>query len=369
MNLEGTIWDEHVFGLTFDGKQVNYDGESFCVSSSTPLILFECPGEDSKEADRFFSERGFNVCGCYIPDEKSDEEIEEYLLSLEYKDAVVIILTKDRQLRRCEKLFKNHCIRYQLFSRIQWFFQLFRPNLKKAYHLLKDDYSKEVFTAVTGVRYKLLPESALRPYYTPNQYFAPPEMCMIDAMEVFVDCGAYVGDVVEKYIQTKNGCFKRIYAFEPGAKQYEALQNRAKRLCAEWALSEDQICCAPYGVGSQSEKMGFAQGGDGLGSMHIAKGEPTEEYAQIVDLDTYLSEEPRIGFIKSDIEGFEMEMLQGAARIIQRDKPLLAITLYHKLTDYYEIPLYLHQLVPEYQFKVLHHYFNWWETVLYAYIE
>lgn len=67
-----------------------------------------------------------------------------------------------------------------------------------------------------------------------------------------------------------------------------------------------------------------------------------------------------------DIEGSELEALKGAVHTIQRDKPKLAICIYHKPEDMTEIPLYIKSLVPEYKLYVRHHSNCCTETVLYA---
>ncbi len=76
--------------------------------------------------------------------------------------------------------------------------------------------------------------------------------------------------------------------------------------------------------------------------------------------------EDKVTFIKLDIEGSELEALRGAEKIIRRDKPRLAISIYHKPQDYFEIPLYIRGLVPEYKLYIRHHKFNKNDTVLYA---
>ena len=91
------------------------------------------------------------------------------------------------------------------------------------------------------------------------------------------------------------------------------------------------------------------------------------EQIKIVKLDDFLKDE-NVSFIKADVEGSEMSMLRGAADIIRTKKPLLAICLYHKLSDYYEIPLFIKSLVPEYHFEIRHHSPIINETVLYCYI-
>jgi hypothetical protein len=72
--------------------------------------------------------------------------------------------------------------------------------------------------------------------------------------------------------------------------------------------------------------------------------------------------------IKMDIEGSEMEALRGAASTIKNNMPKLAVCLYHKITDFWEIPLFLHEVAPEYKFYVRHHIISpcLIDTVLYA---
>lgn len=67
-----------------------------------------------------------------------------------------------------------------------------------------------------------------------------------------------------------------------------------------------------------------------------------------------------------DIEGAEMEALKGAENILKRDKPKLAICLYHKREDMWEIPYLIKSIKPEYKFFIRHYSNYEGETVLYA---
>jgi FkbM family methyltransferase len=60
----------------------------------------------------------------------------------------------------------------------------------------------------------------------------------------------------------------------------------------------------------------------------------------------------RVDFIKMDIEGAEMGALAGAASTLKQWKPRLAISAYHLIDDFYQIPRLIHKLNPSYHIYV-----------------
>lgn len=74
----------------------------------------------------------------------------------------------------------------------------------------------------------------------------------------------------------------------------------------------------------------------------------------------------RATFIKMDVEGAELKSLIGAENTIKNYKPRLAISIYHKPSDIYEIPQLLMEYRPDYRFYIRHYTSYIWETVLYA---
>lgn len=261
----------------------------------------------------------------------------------------------------------------QLFSVMKIFYELFQPSYREVYDLLEDDLSKEIFTEVLNVRFKIKPPRTLLKYFDKDQYFTLPEMTTFDAESVFVDCGAFVGDTVEKFINNCQSLFGKIYAFEPGKIQANAFIERRKRLIQEWALDESQIQLIQAGLGNQDTEGSLIYGPmwNGIGTLKVTYDENLidvyDDKIKILMIDNVFKNQ-RVDFIKADIEGSEMDMLQGAENIIKTQKPLLALSIYHKLTDYYEIPLYLKSLVPEYRMKIRHHSTDFYDTVLYCYV-
>jgi hypothetical protein len=66
------------------------------------------------------------------------------------------------------------------------------------------------------------------------------------------------------------------------------------------------------------------------------------------------------------IEGAELEALKGAKKTIIEHRPQLAISIYHKNKDLYEIPLYLNSILKDYTFRIQHYGNCFWETIWYA---
>ncbi len=85
----------------------------------------------------------------------------------------------------------------------------------------------------------------------------------------------------------------------------------------------------------------------------------------LVSLDELLPD-TEITFVKMDVEGAEMEALRGAAETIRRNVPKLAISVYHKRNDIFDVPLFIHRLHPRYKFYLRHHSTTFSETVLFA---
>ncbi len=183
-----------------------------------------------------------------------------------------------------------------------------------------------------------------------------------------VDAGAYVGETMEEFIWRTHGIFQRIHAFEPCPTPFAALQKRAQRLRQEWALADAGIVCVPSGLGDQDTSLSFFESelGNMSGSFLFSHGTQGGSL-RVQRLDDYLHGEP-VTYLKADIEGFELPMLHGASVSVKTHRPKMAISLYHRLTDMFELPLFLRSLVPDYKMAVRHHSLNQDETVLYCWV-
>lgn len=235
--------------------------------------------------------------------------------------------------------------------------------LRKVRDGFVDDRSKEVFdrillTRLTG------DASHCREVMERHQYAALPQF-MQPGPTHYVDAGAYVGDSVEQFLWNNAGVFKKIYAFEPGVRQFSAMKARMQRLAAEWAYGHEDVECVQAALGDADETKSFASAPDSLHSSAIS--ENGNQSVRVTTLDKFLQGR-EVTLIKADVEGMELAMLKGAAESIRKYKPKLAISIYHKPDDLFSIPEYIKSLVPEYRMAVRHHSPVMMETVLYCWI-
>ena len=225
---------------------------------------------------------------------------------------------------------------------------------EKLFSMLDDEESKRTLESVIAFR-KTWDIRHLDKVRKENQYFQK-DIFEPEQAEVFVDGGAYVGDTIEKLKEVfgggQNYC-KKIYAWEPDKRN---IQQMKKTLS-----SFDNVTIVPCGMWKEKTKLFFSESG-GAGSKIVTTGRSTI----CVDTIDNVCWQEKVSFIKMDIEGSEQDALLGAAGIIRRDRPRLAICIYHKPEDLYEIPFLIKELVPEYRLYIRHHSDTYAETVLYA---
>lgn len=125
------------------------------------------------------------------------------------------------------------------------------------------------------------------------------------------------------------------------------------------------VVLVPYGLWSEKTVLSFRNDGSGISTFTNGDDDADVITVDVDSIDNVCSGD-KVTFIKMDIEGSELEALKGAENVIRRDKPRLAICIYHKPEDLYEIPFWVKETVPEYKLYIRHHSARESETVLYA---
>lgn len=173
--------------------------------------------------------------------------------------------------------------------------------------------------------------------------------------ERFVDCGAYVGDSVLTGLSQQIP-IQSVVCFEPDEKNFALLHKNI-----ESCMGNRTAICFPCGVADRTSKFFFSN--QGTAGSHIS-GCGTELIQCVALSEALAGFHPT--FIKMDIEGAEYGAIVGAKKILEEDKPDLAISVYHRNDDIWRLPLLLHSIVPEYKFFLRSHGLYGVDTVLYA---
>ena len=224
------------------------------------------------------------------------------------------------------------------------------------YGLLNDEKSRHVFKA--ALKFKLTEDYT----YLINvkddvkkQYFD--EVVKFSDEEVFVDCGGYTGDTIEAFLKAVDNKFKHIYSFEPDERNFKILSKFVSKLPQE---IKEKI--TPIKAGVHHENATFYMQGEGLGATLSAEvSEQKIDVAAISDAINYIPT-----FIKMDVQTFETYALLGAMDDIISHKPKLAICIYHKFSDLWDIPLLLKLWIPDCELFMRHYECTQEETVIYA---
>lgn len=189
-----------------------------------------------------------------------------------------------------------------------------------------------------------------------KQYFAPPPLHK-KGYSRFIDCGAFDGDTIRDLIDLA-GKVESVIVFEPCNHNFEKL---SKYILENECCIAERIELYPCGVWNKTEQLQFND--DAAAASAISKS--GESFIQCVAIDEALHGfNPT--FIKMDIEGAEPKALKGAEFTIRKSKPDLAISVYHSLSHFWEIPQLIHQWVPEYRFYLRTYGAAGFETIMYA---
>ena len=212
------------------------------------------------------------------------------------------------------------------------------------FELLSDDRSREEF--VRQLTWRLTGDfDALSDPVTDEIYF-PRFVARRNSPETFVDCGAYNGDTILRFISRNQGEYQSILAFEPDPSNFSALNQTVSALSPG---QRERIRVFPYAVGAQPERVRFtATGTEGAS---VGSG---EYEVDCVRLDDIVGEENPT-YIKMDIESAEPDALRGARNIIKRSIPVIAACSYHVQDHLWTIPLTMSEIFPDYAISLRQH--------------
>lgn len=210
-----------------------------------------------------------------------------------------------------------------------------------------DDESRVALEDVLAYRLTGDPRTLLEYTYRPEeQYF---EEFLTLNEEVFLDGGAYDGETSMLFASLYPD-YRGIHAFEPDPENYELTLSKLKNL--------PRTSCHPVGV---SDEVGELKFSIGLGSASVVSDEGSI-VLQVEKIDNVAADAT---FIKLDLEGWELNALKGAEKTIIKNKPKLALCVYHEPQHFLTYHDWVKNLRDDYRVALRHYTQGWAETVMY----
>jgi FkbM family methyltransferase len=238
------------------------------------------------------------------------------------------------------------------------------PLIRGCGRLWTDSASAEAFLGI--LRWRSLADFSGIPRKSDGEQYFPDDLFAVGAGDLLVDCGAFDGDTIRPFLQRVGDNECRVIALEPDPKNLVALRAFVSGL----GTRGSSIATWPYAAGHRRERLQFSATGTEMAS--VASGGPLT--VEAVPLDELLAgESPSL--IKMDIEGFELEALAGAAEVIRRSHPAMAVAVYHYSDHLWRVPLAIAAaanpefdggVCAEYNFFLRSYQHDFWETVCYA---
>ena len=171
-----------------------------------------------------------------------------------------------------------------------------------------------------------------------------------------IDAGACLGDTTIVFSNAV-GDQGKVYAFDPVHEHLEILKFNIEQfplknvVIHESGLADRDVFAPPMKLEKYDPAFNV-----------INKTVPLRTIDSLVDK----GEIEKIDFIKLDVEGAELTAIQGGIKSIAKFKPRMAISLYHKPNDLFEIIIFLKHNFPFYKFYIEHYTIDFGETVLYC---
>ncbi len=325
--------------------------EEIKSQKNTPLYLWGC-GNVAREVFRILSENEVLLSGCVID---VDVDINEYmgmkveqLADILHRESSLNIVIGHAQYHRKKELeslpnIKNiYCLPNPFKTHediTEEYYLQHIDDFNKSEELFEEKFSKKVFKAYIESRVYGNMDAVF-------DAFTRPMSCVDNDIwelsnEVYVDCGAYNGDTIVKFIDATSGRYKEIYAFEPDHSIFYRMKERMK------PYNDGRIHMFKKGLWNKNTFLNFISDEEQSGYVTEDAVSNDEHTVAVCKLDDIIKDD--VTLIKVNMSGSNRECIEGARRIIRACHPKIAITVGLTRERLYQIPVLLKEINPDYE--------------------
>lgn len=310
------------------------------LASQMPVaFLLTAPIAQSIDTVREFRAQGLNVTTLITVDNpRHDLDIEIFHVNdaaRMYPQPEYIFVTELIEARVALKYFPASKVLVFEDSADETYETFMRhlDDLQEVYESLIDEESKKTFR---GYWLGKISNQLGKIVYSNSRHYLIRDF-IPESGAIVIDAGVYDGGTATIFSEMGY----KVYGFEMDAKNYERSIKVAK---------QKNFVVENFGLGAYNHNAHY----DLTGTTGSRINENGAGIAKIISLDSYVREKnlPRVDFIKMDVEGAELDILKGAATTIARFKPILALSAYHKLDDFWTLMNFIKSIRPDYEFAM-----------------
>jgi len=214
---------------------------------------------------------------------------------------------------------------------------------------IKENLTKSIFKVSSNVycyKHYLLPINHFEPnVFCDNLFLDRIHFIEYTHNKCIMDVGAYIGDTALILSPITNDT---VYSFEPVKKSYELLQETIRLNNLKNVVPIHSALGAKKG----QIEINIANSASSI-YKPLSTITSQIESVPMITLDDFVVENSlSVGIIKVDIEGYEQEFLKGAEQTIKDQCPILLISIYHNVNDFFNIKPLIESWNLGYKFKV-----------------
>lgn len=330
------------------------DFKSFYLYGATPAAAATCEllAQKGKEIVGFVDRDPKKQLQPFL--ERSVISPDTFLQGTDVDTGVVIVSAHQMEIARF--LEKENVDSERIFPHLDaMFFPTYQTDFRDCETLdrlaagLKSDEERQFLASwrkfkSTGCLAHLEPMPSMQRQYAHKAWLAD-----INPGGIALDIGAFDGVTSVDLAQSR--LFSKVVAFEPFRENFELLVNTASQKDLAVPVEVRQLA---LGAGRQT----LVQAKEGVSSRsRITKetNQPIEsgETLQIHALDEFSF--GNVSLAKVDIEGFELDFLEGARCTIARERPHVAISAYHHASHPRRVAEFFYDSFDGVQIRVGHH--------------
>lgn len=291
------------------------------------------------------------ICGVTVCDPRR-------LLGEEYEKTIIVTTTVLPFSCMEDLIFKLERYYFSILSARQidsyLYFVQHKDEIEEVSRLLEDQRSQQLY--MSHWQQAILGNVNYASLYSANAYWGNDLFPRLETGWDVLYAGAYDGKHIDRALANNEEIV--FHGFEPNRHMYELLLEKYK--------DRKQVKLYPYALGSRNKTLHMDVGTPLNANVIQSEARAGAQIEEVLGRTIDETIAGKLDYIALDIEGYELEALEGARKTIQKYLPALGICVYHKISDYVDIPLKIRQLNPGYKLYFRHHSTVPTESVIYA---